>query len=447
MNPSKSPPKVPFEEAPMEPRPGKNRKKLWLGLVLAFLLGGGALGVWRLLTPQSKPSLVPTANQGPPPRPVETTSLSAGRGIRTIELIGQVEASKIATIRSQTNGVVKEISVREGDRVGKGMTIATLDDTDQILGLKEARARLATQRSNLARLEAGTRKEIIAQRRASSSAAGAREREALDNLKRTETLVDDGALSQRALVEARAAVETAKGERMQAEATLSEAIAGPIPEEIAAQRANVEAALASVNQAEVELERTRIKAISAGIVRSRAVSVGDYLRSADPVITLVDSSELDIYLELPEELSGRVKPGEKVTLSARAFPDWKGSATISGVIPSTEIGSRRQRMRARSNDLPSGLISGMAVRGELELPTNVPTFVVSRDALTRKQDEWLIFTVVDGKAKQLPVEMVADMGEKVAIYNEALRSGQTIILRGGDGLADGMPVKTVGSKS
>jgi len=70
----------------------------------------------------------------------------------------------------------------------------------------------------------------------------------------------------------------------------------------------------------------------------------------------------------------------------------------------------------------------MAIQGE---PNYEPILlvVVPRDALTRRGEQWLIYSVVEGKAKQ--VELIADMGEKMAISNEQLKA----VVRGGDGLS------------
>ncbi len=318
-----------------------------------------------------------------------------------------------------------------------------MDDTDQQLAISQARAQLAQQRSNLARLEVGTRKEIIAQRQAAVTSARARELEAQDNLKRTSNLVKEGALSQRLLIEAEAQLNNIQGERLEAEAQLAEAKAGPIQEEIAAQRANVEAARAALAQAELAQQRTRILASQSGIVQTRHVSNGDLVQNSSEIVTLVTGDRLDIFLELPEELSGTVTPGMTIDLSARALPQWKQRATITAVVPAADPASRRQRVRVQINKPPTGLIPGMAIAGNLNLPSNRPSFVVSRDALTRRQNQWLVFAVADGKAKQIPVDMVADMGKDVAIYHPTLRSGQPIVLRGGDGLQDGAPVKIV----
>jgi multidrug efflux pump subunit AcrA (membrane-fusion protein) len=370
-------------------------------------------------------------------------ALSAGSGVRQIQLLGQVEASEQATIRSRTDGTVQQVLVHPGDRVIPGQTLVILDDADQQLALAEAQARLAQERSRLARLEIGTRQEIIDQRRAAVRSARAREQAAQDNLRRTTDLVNEGAVSQRLLVEARAAVDDATGDRLAAEATFAEASAGPTPEEIDAQRATVNAAKASVKQSKLALQRTRIVALSTAIVQSRQVSPGDYLESADPVLTLVSQNNLDLFLELPEELSGSVTPGLPITLTARALPRWRGRAPITAVVPSTDAASRRQRIRVRLTNPPSGLLSGMAVTGNLERPSSTRGFVVLRDVLTQRQNQWVVFTVTDGKAQQHPVELVADMGAQVAISSPQLQAGQKIVSRGGDGLKDGAPVNVV----
>lgn len=417
-------------------------KKHWLWMLLVLLLTGGSITLWRWFSPgQQTPK--PVAAQTPPPKPIETTTLTEGRGVRRIQLLGQVESREQATIRSQTAGIVQQILVQPGDRITTGTTIAVLDDADQKLAVAQAKARLAQERSNLARLEVGTRQEIIAQRQATVKSAMAREQEAADNLKRTSNLVAQGALSRRVLVEARAALDDARGDRLAAEAQLAEAQAGPTREEIDAQRANVAAALSAVNQAELSLRRTRIRALSDGVVQARQVSPGDYVQTANPVVTTISGNNLDIFLELPENLSGRIQPGQSVVLTARALPQWNGRATITGVVPAAEATSRRQRVRVRLDNPPQGLLPGMAITGNLEIAANTPSFVVSRDTLTQRQNQWHIFTVADGKVQQQKVELVADMGEKVAIYNPQLRAGQPIVLRGGDGLTNGASVKVV----
>lgn len=114
------------------------------------------------------------------------------------------------------------------------------------------------------------------------------------------------------------------------------------------------------------------------------------------------------------------------------------------MIPAADAASRRQLIRVQLDAAPPGLLSGMAVAGKLELPLSQPAFVISRDALTRRRDQWFVFAIEEGKAKQIRIDLVADMGEDVAIYTEQLQPGQNIVVRGGDGLRDGAAVKIVG---
>lgn len=418
----------------------------WIAASLALLVLGAGIGRWLpdgTGTPSAVAQTQRPQQSGPPPRPVRLTTLNEGKAVRQVELLGQVESSEQATIRAQTAGVVRQISVQVGDRVAAGQTIAILDDADQRLAVAQAQARLAEERSHLARLEAGTRPEILSQRQAELLSAQAREQEAIDNLKRTEDLVQQGAFSERLLVQARAEVDDTRGDRLLAEAELAEAKAGPRREEIAAQRANLAAAQAALNQAQLALSRTRVKAASGGVVQSRQVSSGDYVQSAGAIATLVAGDRLDIFLELPEELSGQIGAGLPVTLTTRALPDWRGSASITGVLPAANSASRRQRVRVSLAQPPQGLLPGMAIAAYLELPGDRTSFVVSRDALSQRQDEWFVFSVAEDKARQIPVEMIADMGEEVAITGEELRPGQSIVLVGADGLRDGMSVKVV----
>jgi HlyD family secretion protein len=161
------------------------------------------------------------------------------------------------------------------------------------------------------------------------------------------------------------------------------------------------------------------------------------------LVTLLAGDRLEIFLEVPETLSGQVKPGTTVELTARALGKWKQRAAITGVVPSADATSRRQRVRIELPNPPPGLLAGMSVEAQLVQPNRRSGFVVSRDVLAQRQNRWFVFTVADGKAKPIKVDVLSDMGTEVAVFSPELRSGQNIVSRGGDGLRDGMAVKIV----
>jgi len=423
----------------------KSKLPRWLLMVLlvgAGIAGGGTI-LWQVFAADSA-TTADADSEAPPLKSVETVVLTSGAGSRQIRLLGQVEAGESATLSSQLDGTVQEVLVREGDRVTSGMIVAVLDGADSRLALAEAQARLAQERSNLARLQVGTRPEVLVQREAELDAARARELEAQDNLERISGLTEQGALSQRDLIEARAESSTARSEKLRVEATLAEAQAGATQEEMDAQQGLVDAAGASVEQAQLRMERTEIRSAFSGVVQSREADPGDYVEASDPVLTVVSDRTLDIFLELPESLSGQVAPGMRVTLNARALPDWQQATRITAVVPTADTASRRQLVRVSLDNPPSRLVPGMAIQASLAMPIDsIGNFIAPRDALTRRGNEWLLFVVDDDRAQELEVEMVADLGQEVVIANSELREGQTVVVTGGDGLANGAAVQVV----
>ncbi|MGF1493163.1 MAG: efflux RND transporter periplasmic adaptor subunit [Microcoleaceae cyanobacterium] len=563
------------EPEPQEKATATTRNR-WFGILLTVLALGGGITIWQLVKgSESEPVL--SQAQTPPPRPVTVTRLQTGNPVQQLRLIGQVEASEQATIRSQLDGTVQQVLVKVGDRVTPGTTVAIMDDTDQQLALREAEARLAQEKSRLAELQAGTRAEIlsqrqaqfrfaqareqetrdflqkteelapklvaqrqaelkaaqareqearnnlqpaqelapkqIAQRKAELQSATAREQEAQDNLERISSLVEAGVQSQRILIEAQSAVDgaiadrlalesavtatenetqqdliaaqanidTALGERLEAEAALAsietenqrniagartavdaaieerlrveaelaEAEAGPRPEEIAAQQGVVKAAEAAVNQARVNLERTDIKSPTSGVVQSRTVNGSDYVESSDPILTLVSDAQLDVFLEVPEAVSGQVMTGIPVELAARALPGWQQVSRIAAVVPAADSRSRRQLVRVSLDNPPEGLLPGMAIQGTLELlmdQVEEASYSVPRDALVRRGNQWLLFAVSEGSdniVQQVEVRLLSDLGSEMVVANADLQEWQSIILKGGDGLQDGASIKIV----
>ncbi|MEM1366715.1 MAG: efflux RND transporter periplasmic adaptor subunit [Cyanobacteria bacterium P01_H01_bin.15] len=436
--------RAPERPAPTAPSIESSRSP-WAALLVGVLLLGGGIYIGRLLPPPSIESAAINVETKPepPPRPVETLILTRGGSEQQVQLIGQIEPRSRAMVRPQTDGIVRQIRVQPGDRVQVGELLAVLDDADQQLALLQAQARLVEAKSVLSRLTTGTRPEIIAQRQATVTAAKAREAEALDNLNRTQELVEAGALSQRVLIEAQTQLDAVKGERLEAAATLAEAEAGPRMEDIEAQQAVVAATRFAAEQAQLVLERTRIYAGKSGIVQERLASVGDYLEISDPLLTLVDSNQLDIFLEIPEDLSGQVNPGMPVTLMSRALPGWQLTVPINSTLPVADATSRRQQVRIQLDAANAMLIPGMAVQGQVTISNEVQGFVIPRDALTRRGTRWFVFTVDNNVAQQFEVDLIADIGEQVAIAHPSLRLGQQLVSQGSDGLRDGAAVKVV----
>lgn len=114
-----------------------NKIKLWQWLLL-LLISGLGLAIWQFFNTAPVPSKAQITQSSPPAKPVNVTTLMQGEAKRKVKLLGQVEAGEKAALSPQIDGKVKQILVKEGDRVTEGMVVAILDDADVKLVLGEA---------------------------------------------------------------------------------------------------------------------------------------------------------------------------------------------------------------------------------------------------------------------------------------------------------------------
>jgi multidrug efflux system membrane fusion protein len=73
---------------------------------------------------------------------VTVENVTADEVTREISLYGRTEPDRIATIRSEVKGLVKEVHVQEGERVSKGQKIISIEKSDVVSRLKSAKATL-----------------------------------------------------------------------------------------------------------------------------------------------------------------------------------------------------------------------------------------------------------------------------------------------------------------
>ena len=96
---------------------------------------------------------------------------------------------------------------------------------------------------------------------------------------------------------------------------------GARPEEVAAQRAGVEAAAANVARLETQLEETRIIAPFDAMVETLDLKPGDLVRAGETVAVLNLKNRPWVRCYVPENRLGMVKPGETVEVTVDSYPD------------------------------------------------------------------------------------------------------------------------------
>ncbi len=229
-------------------------------------------------------------------------------------LYGNVEIRQV-DLSFNAEGAVIAMPKREGDRVKQGEVIAELDPATYQSAFDLATARRDSSQAALDVLLAGTRPEDIDQARANFVSAQASLADAVATFGRQKDLAARNVSSQQQLDDARMAIDSARAKVTQTQAALTEAINGPRPEDIAAARANLRAAAATVELARTQLARTKLVAPANGTIMTRVIEPGTVVLPAATVYSMAIEDEVWVRAFAPETLLSRVVPGTEVTLT------------------------------------------------------------------------------------------------------------------------------------
>lgn len=118
----------------------------------------------------------------------------------------------------------------------------------------------------------------------------------------------------------------ARGTAAQAEAALQASRTGPEQLRVTKARADVANArvkqfTAALAQAELNLERTSIKAPSAGVISRKTVEVGQVVQAGQPFFALVSLDDVWVTANFKETQLRRMQPGQPVTISVDGLDD------------------------------------------------------------------------------------------------------------------------------
>lgn len=104
----------------------------------------------------------------------------------SVSLVGSVVPNEMIEVKSETDGIVREIRFQEGERVAKGELLVSLDDTKAVAQLNESAARQKLAQTSLARVDQLYQGRLIAQAEYDTATAEAAEKAAVVDVKRRE---------------------------------------------------------------------------------------------------------------------------------------------------------------------------------------------------------------------------------------------------------------------
>lgn len=338
-----------------------------LGLIcLAALFSGCEKGPDN---PSTGPASAPAAK-------VKTTPVTTRLFSDQVEALGTVRAQEAIDLSANVTDRVAEVAFEDGDQVKKGDLLLRLEDAEEIAMLEGAKAGLAEQ-----------------------------ERE----IKRLQSLVAEGAVSEVRLEEYRT------------------------QREVARQR---------VEEAQAQIADRRITAPFDGVLGFRRVSVGALVGPGDLIATLDVLDPVKLDFAVPETFLNDLKPGQEISALTEAYPDESFTGIVTQIDTRVNLVTRSITVRAEIPNPGHRLRPGMLMTTTLS-KNPLESLSIPERALVSVQANHFAFVVEDGNARRATVTI----GRRVPGYVEitaGLEAGETVITDGLLGLTDGAAVEVIG---
>jgi membrane fusion protein, multidrug efflux system len=336
------------------------------------------------------------APAGGPPRglPVRVTPVLAQDVVYQIKSPGTMEAEELVQITAQVEGQVTAVNFHEGDRVGRGTVLLQIDPDRYRLELERADANY---------------KRALADAHRAASDLARREQLARENLVAAEEL-------NRARQE---------GERLAADGQSAKAA-----RDIAAQN----------------LARSHVRPPKPGVINTKAVETGRFVKAGDVLGTLVDVSRLQLRFRVSEAESLRARVGQSVRFRVASLGDRDFVATIYHVGDVADPATRQVEVMAWVKN-PGELKPGFFAEVTLASETRRGALVVPEGAVQASEKGFVTYVVQDGKARLRPIQIGLRTGTGLVEVVSGVKAGDVVVVEGSDRLADGLPVQPAAAPS
>ncbi|MBR9773523.1 MAG: efflux RND transporter periplasmic adaptor subunit [Cytophagales bacterium] len=315
---------------------------------------------------------------------VQATSVKVGLSEKKsfdylINATGKIEAENQVMSIVERTGYLIDLRVEEGQLVKEGQVIALLDKTDSQLEWEKAQVNL---RSSQAEYES---RKITA------------------------------------------SVETTFSEDLDKEARDEywRASSGLLAAEIA------------VREAEINLDKTEVKAPISGAIADLKLKKGSLVNAGDEICLVLSTSLLEMKVKVLESDISFVKKGQK----AEIYPVSGLGDSITGTVTSINPKVDENGLVQVTLKLSKGgsLLPGMNARAVIRAPQN-NNLVVPKEAVVYRSGRPLVFTIDNNEAIWNYVEVGKDNGREVEVL-DGLEADRTVIVSNNVQLAHQAPVQ------
>jgi len=242
-------------------------------------------------------------------------------------------------IAARVSGYVAKVLVADNQAVRQGDILVSIDDTDfkarvdQAQGVADAKKAVLDAMASKLALE----EKLIEAAGARVASALADQKRAAADLARAEELRNTGSGSKQAYDAALADSRKADAAVASAQADL-EAERGRLAvleTDRAQYQADLNASLAALRLAQIDLDHTLVRAPFDGVAGVRTVQDGQYVRAGAQLMAVVRLPDVYVVANFKETQAGEMRRGQPVSVEIDAFPDFSFKGHIDSFSPAT----------------------------------------------------------------------------------------------------------------
>ncbi|HWI19234.1 MAG TPA: efflux RND transporter periplasmic adaptor subunit [Vicinamibacterales bacterium] len=318
---------------------------------------------------------------------------------------GEIVAARYAEIGSNVMGRIVELSIKEGDRVTAGQTLARIDPVQAEAGADAANAALSALAADAQAAASQVRSAQAGLEEARSRAA-----EAATALTRAQQLREAGLLPGAEFDRVEAAAIAARAQESSAAAAVDKA-----RQAAAATEQRVAQGRAERSRARDQLSKTAITAPIAGTVSRLDVELGEMVvvgvqnQPGTILMVISDLNTINAEVKVAEADVMRLKTGmtATVTLEAVAGQKFPGRVVEIGASALPQIGTqaaaREFRVKVQLDQAPPSLRPGLTCDADIAAAEKRNVLTVPLQAVVQRNGVDGAFQIVDGVARFVPV--------------------------------------------
>ena len=213
----------------------------------------------------------------------------------------------------------------------------------------------------------------------------------------------------------------------------------------------VDADMANVRHFEALVSFEKVYAPFDGVITARNTDIGDLINSGSstsPKTDLFDMSQtrtLRVYINVPEEYSQGIKPGQ--TSADITLAEFPGKSFPGKLVRTSEAINATTRTLLTEVDLDNPgatLLSGSYAEVHLQVPARHSTFLLPVSSLIFRGDKLQVSVVRNGKVVISDVTPGHDFGEQIEVV-AGLKANDQVIVNPPDSLVSGQQVNIVQS--